>query len=193
MPGDSADTDEPLPADVIDEAERLTRLAREAVDEAAAAAYRDEREALVAEYDYEPRVREDDDTLVLHPQEWLDDGTVQMDKIDDVDRGVEVTLSGPGNADDWAAVEARNRELAAAVAETHGEPHGPTAHALADFAGNHYAKSITELTAAELDEFRADYLPRNAWPSEAQLAELEESIAYTFAAADASVPDEWTE
>ncbi|WP_411907620.1 hypothetical protein, partial [Salmonella enterica] len=66
-----------VPAEVVDEAERLTRLARQTEDEAAAAFYRDRRDELVDGHDYVPRLRDEDDTLVLYPEEWMDDGTVQ--------------------------------------------------------------------------------------------------------------------
>jgi hypothetical protein len=180
-----------LPADVADEAARLTRLAREAVDENEAAAYRRERDEVLAEYGYTARIRAEDDTLVCYPEEWTDEaGTVHPGRIDDVDRGVERSLSGPGEGDDWDAIEAHNRSIAESVAAEYGDPHGATAHALADFAGNHYAKPIEDLTAAELAEFREEYLPRNAWPSDEQRAALDESIRLLFAAADAPVPGE---
>jgi len=184
--------DEPLPRGVSDRAERLTRLAREAVDDAEAEAYRDDRESLLDDHDYTARVREDDeaDVLVLHPGEWLEDGTVQIDRVEDVDRGVEIPLSGTGSAEDWDDVESANRELAETVSAEHGDPHGATAHALADFAGNHYAKPIQDLAASELAEFREEYLPRNGWPTDEQLATLEASIRLTFAAADVPVPGE---
>ncbi|MFW6435960.1 MAG: DUF7108 domain-containing protein [Halovenus sp.] len=175
-----------LPSDVIDEAERLTRLAREAIDDNEAAAYRRERDDLLAEYGYTARIRAEDDTLVCHPEEWVDDeGTIHPEEIEDIDRGVERSLSGPGEGDDWEAIEAHNRAIAEAVADEHGEPHGETAHALADFAGNHYAKPIDDLTEGELAEFREEYLPRNGWPSDAQLETLGLSIEYTLEKADA--------
>jgi len=87
-----------VPADTVDEAERLTRLARRTEDEAAAAFYRERRDELVTDHDYVPRLREEDDTLVLYPDEWMDDGTVQLDRIETTDRAVEVSLSGPGDA-----------------------------------------------------------------------------------------------
>jgi hypothetical protein len=171
-------TDESLPESVVDEAERLTRLARNATDPDEAAAYRADREALLAERGYAARVREDEagETLVCYPAEWLSDGTVQVDAVEDVSRGVEIPLSGTGSADDWDAIDARNRDVAAMVAERHGEPHAATARALADFASNHYAKPIEALTDAECREFRTDYLPRNAWPSDEQRARAEESV-----------------
>jgi len=174
-----------LPTNVADEAERLTRLARQAVDEKEAAAYRDERDELLAEYGYTARIRDEDDTLVCHPEEWVDEeGVVHPSDIDDVDRGVERSLSGPGEGDDWEAVETHNREIAAAVADEYGNPHDETAHALADFAGNHYAKPIGDLTEDELAEFREEYLPRNGWPSDEQLQALSLSIEYALEKAD---------
>lgn len=166
-----------IPADVVDDAERLTRLADRAVDPNEAAAYRERRDELLAEYDYTARRREDDDgeTLVLHPDEWLDeDGQVRMDRID-VDDGVELSLSGPGD-DEWTDVEAHNRGVAEAIAEKHGDPHGTNAHRLADFASNHYAKRVESLTRDEQREFVEEYFPRNAWPSEAERAAVEESV-----------------
>jgi hypothetical protein len=180
----------PLPADVVAEAERLTRLAREATDSNEAAAYRATRDDLLAASDYQARVREEDDVLVLHPAEWLEDGTIQVERVEDVDRGIEIPLSGPGESEEWEAVEAHNRGLAEGVAEAHGDPHGATAHALADFASNHYAKPIEDLTAGELAEFREEYLPRNAWPTDAQRAALGKSIRLVYEAAEAPVPGE---
>ena len=139
-----------LPPEVLEEAERLTRLAREVVDDAEATAYVDERDALLDSHDFTARIRADytGDVLVCHPQEW-------------------------------DAVEERNRAVAAAVEEDHGPVHGATASALADFMGNHYAKPIAEATPDELAEFKAEYFPRNAWPSDEQRALLDESVRLT--------------
>jgi len=180
-----------LPADVIDRAERLTRLAREAVDDAEADAYRTEREDLLADHGYTARIRTEDtgEVLVCHPREWVEDGVIRPDRIDDVDRGVEVQLSGPGDPDEWEEVEQRNRDVVETVAEEHGEPHGATAAALADFMGNHYAKPIAEATPDELREFREEYFPRNAWPTDEQQSVLDRSVELTVDAADDRVPD----
>lgn len=178
-----------LPEELVDEAERLTRLARDAIDDNEARAYLDDREALLTEYDYRARVREDDrDTLVLYPEEWTEDGTVYPQRIDDLDRGIERPLEGPGASDEWEAVESHNREIAETVAAEHGDVHGANAHALADFAGNHYAKAIGKLTREELEEFLAEYFPRNAFPSDDQRAVVEESVRLTVEAADGN-PD----
>lgn len=181
--GDDArrDGDDGLPEDVVEHAERLTRLAREAVDENERAAYRREREALMADHGedgYAARVREDDTgaTLVLYPREWLDDGVVDVEQIEDTGRAVERSLSGPGDGDDWAAVAEHNSAVADRVRADHGEVHGETAAAFAAFMSNHYAKPIERATPDERAEFREEYLPRNAWPSEAQLERLDRSM-----------------
>jgi hypothetical protein len=173
-----------VPPDVVEEVERLTRLARDAVDDAEASAYREHRDELVADYDFVARVREeDDDTLVLYPDEWVEDGTVYPERIDELDRGIERPLEGAGSADDWATVEAENRAVAETVADEYGEVHGQNAHALADFASNHYAKPIAALTREETREFLHEYFPRNAFPSDDQKAVVEESVEYAVDAA----------
>jgi hypothetical protein len=184
-------TDPELPESEIEEAERLTRLAREAVDDDERVAYREDRDERLAEHGFVARVRHEDarDVLVCHPEGWVEDGTVQPDRIDDLDRAVEVTLSGPGDPDEWAAVDERNRELVAEVKAEHGPVHGDNVEALADFMGNHYAKPIPEATGSELREFLGEYFPRNAWPSEEQRASVGESVELAFEVADEPVPD----
>ncbi|WP_336134886.1 DUF7108 family protein [Natronomonas amylolytica] len=167
-----------LSGDVIDRVTTLTRRAREAVDDNEREAYLDERESLLADHDYVPRVREEDtgETLVLYPEEWVDDGVVQLDRIEDTDRAVEASLSGVGDPDDWDAVAEHNRRVADEIEAEHGEPHGPTAHAFADFMSNHYAKRVEEATEGEREEFTAEYLPRNAWPTDEQLEAVAASL-----------------
>lgn len=179
-----------IPDDVVDEVERLTRLARDAIDDAEARAYREERDAKLAEYGFTARVREDDtrDILVCYPDEWIEDGNVHPDRIEDVDRGIERPLSGPGEDADWETVADHNDAIVEQVAEEDGEPHAETARALADFASNHYKKPIEELTRSELEEFRDDYFERNAWPSDEQRAHLEASVRVTFEKTDIPCP-----
>ena len=168
-----------LPDDVVDEAERLTRLTRRVGDPAEAAAYEDERDRLLGEYGFVARVREADDTLVCHPAEWLEDGVVRTDRIEDTSRAAEVTLSGPGS-DPWDEVEAHNAAVVERVREAATEDataHAANVRALADFAGNHYAKRLDALTPEEVAEFRTEYYPRNAWPSDRQRALLGSSLA----------------
>lgn len=180
-----------LPDDVIAEAERLTRLARRTPDENEAAAYEDRRDDLLATHEYRARIRDDGDAvLVLHPAEWHDSeaGVIRTDQINDLSRAVEIQLEGTADPDDWEAIDAANRELVAAVRTEHGDVHGENARLLADFAGNHYAKPIASLTAAELAEFRSEYVVRNAWPTDKQVAALEESLELVFDVADEPYP-----
>ncbi|MFC6988107.1 rnhA operon protein [Haloplanus sp. GCM10025708] len=178
-----------LPQDVVDEAERLTRLARDAVDESEAAAYERERASMLAEHDFTARIREEDDTLVLHPEEWVEDGVIRVERIEDVDRGIEVSLAGAGDPDDWDAVEEHNAAVVDAVAAEAGEIHAENARAFADFMGNHYAKRIERATADELQEFLDEYYPRNAWPSDEQRAVIAQSLELAFDAAKTEMPE----
>ncbi len=190
--GDGAASDATdLPRDVVDEAERLTRLKRTAVDDNEATAYEERRDDLLEEHDFTSRIRDDDgdDVLVLHPEEWHEDGVIRTDRIEDIDRAVEIPIEGTGDPDEWDDVDAHNRELVAAVSESHGDAHGDNAAVLADFASNHYAKPIESLTDDELAEFRTDYFVRNAWPSDAQQEVIDESIELVFETADERVPN----
>ena len=199
---EATDRDPDVPVDAVAEAERLTRLARDAEARGErtgaagerhdgpeeAAVYRERRDELLAAHGYTGRHREGDDTLVLYPAEWVVDGTVQFDRIDDTDRAVEVALSGPGRGDDWTTVEAHNAQLVATVREEYGEEHAANARAFADFMGNHYAKVVERATADEIREFLAEYYPRNAWPTEAEASLVEESVEKVYEVAGASAP-----
>ncbi|WP_336022133.1 DUF7108 family protein [Halobellus salinisoli] len=171
------ETESEVPEDVVDEAERLTRLAEEAAVEDAAAAYRERRDELVEEHSFTPRVRGEDDTLVLYPEEWVDDSVVQFDRIDDTDRAVEVSLSGPDLGADWEAVEEANQAIVEAVEAEYGPDHATNVRAFADFMGNHYLKRVDDATDDEREEFLTEYYPRNAWPSKEQESIVAESIA----------------
>ena len=182
---DSAAGEGDLPPDVVTAAERLTRLARRAVDEREAAAYRRRRDERLAARGFRARIREESagDVLVCYPAEWLVGGEVRTSRVEDTDRAHEIRLSGPGDPDAWERVDEHNREIAAAVRAEYGDVHGDTAAALADFAGNHYAKRLDRLTAAEVREFAVEYFPRNAWPSDAQRDRLAASLRHAFAIA----------
>lgn len=186
------EADSSLPRSVVDDAERLTRLERNAVDDEEAAAYEAERETLLEDHEYTARIRtEDDDVLVLHPQEWHDEdaGVIRTDRIDDTERAIEIPLEGAADPDDWAEVDTQNRALVDEVRASHGDIHGDNAAMLADFMGNHYAKPMESATAAELSEFRTEYVVRNAWPSDEQRDALERSIKLVFETAGEPVPE----
>jgi len=179
-----------LPETLIAEAERLTRLARGAVDEAKAAAYRADREERLGEYGFTARVREENrgEVLVLHPGECIEDDTVQVDRIDDTDRAIERRLSGPGEASEFDAVEAHNREIVAEIEDQWGAPHAANVSAFADFMGNHYVRRIETATGEEIEEFLAEYFPRNAFPTETQRETVEESVRLVFELTDREPP-----
>jgi hypothetical protein len=175
-----------LPVDAVEEAERLTRLARDAVDDAEASAYRERRDDLLAEHGYVARVREDDDTLVCYPEDWLDDdGLVRVDDVEDTGRATEVSLAGPGEQGDYESAAEHNDALAARVREKHGGVHGANAAAFADFMSNHYARPMETASDAERSEFVSEYYPRNAWPSEEQREAVERSLDLIVETAEA--------
>jgi len=178
-----------LPREVVDAAKRLTRLARRAVDDAEAAAYERDRDERLDEYGFIARVREADDTLVLHPAEWLAGETARMDRIEDTDRAVEIPLSGSGDPEEWDTVEAHNADIVDRVAERAGEVHAANARAFADFMGNHYARRMETATAEELQEFLTEYYPRNAWPSEKQREAVAQSLEHVFAVTETAMPE----
>ncbi|ADJ16207.1 DUF7108 family protein [Halalkalicoccus jeotgali] len=169
-----------LPDETVTEATRLTKLAREAVDPDEAAAYREHRADLLAEHGFTARVREDDATatLVLHPDDWVEDGTIRPERVADTGRAVEVQVAGPESPDDWDTVEEHNRAVARRVRANQGAIHGANADAFADFMGNHYAKPVEDATPEERAEFLAEYFVRNAWPSEDQKEAIERSLEH---------------
>ena len=191
--GNPEPEDEPkdeLPEAVVERAERLTRLAREAVDDAEAGAYREERASLLEDREFVAREREDDaaTVLVLHPEEWVEDGTIRVERVEDTTRAVEIALDGPGDPEEWDAVDERNRAVAERVREAHGDVHGDNAAAFADFMSNHYARPVESATDDEVAEFLAEYFPRNAWPTKEQQAVVEESVERCFDVADERTP-----
>lgn len=128
----------------------------------------------------------DRDVLVLHPAEWIEDGTIRVDRVDDLSRAVERPLGG--DPPEWEGVESHNREIATMVERERGEVHGANAHAFADFMGNHYARRVEAATGPEVEEFLEEYFPRNAWPSEAQRATVLESLEHVFGTAGEEPP-----
>ena len=195
-----SNSDADLPAEIAEEAARLTRLAQEADERETRAGphrnesdskhpreaqvYRDRRDQLLAHFEYVSRVREEREgglTLVCYPEEWLDDeGVVRLDAELDTSRAVEIPFSGPGEQGDFEAAAAANDELVADVDEAYGEDHAANVRTFADFMGNHYARPAASATTAEVKEFLEHYYPRNAWPTDEQAAMVEESLRYAF-------------
>jgi hypothetical protein len=166
-----------LSEDVVAEARRLARLARNASEDAAADAYRDRLDELLADHDRVARVRDADATLVCYPADWADDdGTVHPTDVEDPDRAVEVSLAGGGEQGDYEEAAERNAELVERVAAEYGDVHAENAAAFAAFMNNHYARPMDTATDTEREEFREEFFPRNAWPSDEQRAVLEDSL-----------------
>ncbi|SEW07399.1 DUF7108 family protein [Halobacterium jilantaiense] len=174
-----------LPDEVVSEARRLARLARDASEDAAADAYRDRLDELLAEHDRVARVRDADATLVCYPADWADDdGTVHPTDIEDPDRAEEVSLAGGGEQGDYADAAERNAELVERVADEYDDVHAENAAAFAAFMNNHYARPMDTATDAERAEFREEFFPRNAWPSDEQRALLDDSLDAVAAVAE---------
>lgn len=174
-----------LPEELLEQVETLTRRARRSDVEAEAEAYRERRDALLAEEGFVARVREEEsrDVLVCHPADWVEDGVVRTGNVDDVERAAEIPLSGPGDPDRWEAVDEHNRDAAAAVEAAHGAAHGANAAAFAEYMSNHLAKPMEDATPEEVARFLEDYYVRNVWPSAEEAARVEESVELARAVA----------
>lgn len=184
---DDSATDE-LPSDVVETVERLTRRAEWADDERAAA-LRDRRDDVLAEYGFEARIRSerDGDVLVCYPGEWLEDGEVVFDRIDDRSRAVERAVEPETDAD-WETIDADNRAVVDAVEERYGELHAANVAAFADYMSNHHALRIADATADHVAEFLDEYFPRNAFPADEQRPVVEDSLERAFDFADGEPP-----
>ncbi len=187
---DDGDDGAELPGDLIAEAERLTRLAREAVDDAEAEAYLADRETHLTEHGFTARVREEEagEVLVLYPEEWVENGTIRVEDIEDTDRAIERRLSGPGEPGEFETVEAHNREVVTKVEARAGPVHRKNATAFADFMSNHYVRRVEAATEGEIREFLEWYFPRNAFPTEPQRDAIEGSLRLVFVVTDREVP-----
>jgi len=189
-PSTGTDLTEELPEDLIATAERLTRLARRATDDQEADAYRADRDERLAEHGFTARVREEDagEVLVCYPEEWVEEGTIRTDRIEDTGRAIERRLSGPGEEDAFGRVDAHNRDVVAEIEDRAGPVHAANATAFADFMGNHYVRRVETATPDELREFLAEYFPRNAFPTDEQRARIEETLRLVFEVTDREAP-----
>jgi len=184
-------TDQELPERVVSEVERLTRLAREAVDDAEREAYLTERAAILEEENFRARVREDNrPVLVCYPAEWVEDGTVDVEHVEDTDRAIERPLDGETTGADWATVHERNEAIAERVAAEHGPDHGENVRIFGAYMSNHHEKSLTDATESEVRQFLTDFYPRNAWPTDHQKEIVEASIRRAFDCAGKTPPQD---
>lgn len=179
----------PEDRELPDRIRRLSlRLTRHAIATGGEAA-RERRDALLSHHGYRARYREADATLVLYPVDWLGENeTVDLETIDDPGRALELPLTGAGAPDDWEAIAEHNARIVERVREAHGDIHGANAAAFADFMNNHRARRIESAGPADVEEFRAEYFPRNAWPTDEQRAALDRSLELVFETVDPDHP-----
>lgn len=132
---------------------------------------------LLAPYQLVPRIRIDGDSAVLvcYPEAWRDEGEIQIEAIDNIDRAIELPLTGAAD-EAWAEITARNAHVVEQVAEQYGSPHTANARAFATFMENHRARPIAHANDADIEEFLEEYYPRNVWPRAEEAAVIETSV-----------------
>lgn len=178
-----------LPDRVVDTAKAMTRAGRRGTH-AEPEALRRRRDALLDQYGYAARVREDESgpVLVCYPEDWIEDGLFQPEAVDSTDDAVEAPLWTARTDEDWAAIDAHNRALADAVAGRHGQVHGANAVAFGTYMANHHATRVEDATAEQVREFLDEYFPRNAWASADQAAAIERSLERLYETAGEPYP-----
>ncbi|MDZ7849318.1 MAG: rnhA operon protein [Halodesulfurarchaeum sp.] len=178
-----------LPDSVFETVRAMTRTIRRETH-SDPVAIRERRDTLLDRYGYAARVREDqsDPVLVCYPDHWLADGTFQPEHLESTENAVEGPLYSLPQGDSWAAIEAHNEALAERVAEQFGETHGANAAAFGTYMANHHAARIEAATSVEIEDFLAEYFPRNAWPSGTEAAAVETSLERVFAVAGEPFP-----
>lgn len=164
-----------LPTDVIDRVLEIARGAERRGERDDALADIEEH---LAPHGFVPRIREDEGepVLVCYPAEWVEDGVIRFERVEEVGQAVERPLF-PSRETSWEAIASGNREVVARVRERHGRIHAENARAFADFMDNHCRRTIADATDADIAEFLDEYYPRNAWPSDDARREVERSIA----------------
>lgn len=161
---------EELPQDVREEAVAVARRIGNVAEAEAAL------EDLLDPYEFVPRIRDDEEpVLICYPAEWRQGGDVRVEAIEDIDRAIELPLSGAADAE-WDRIAEQNRRVVDIVTDRHGDVHGANVRAFATFMNNHRARPIAHASDADVEEFLTEYYPRNVWPSEAEAAVVEESI-----------------
>ncbi len=170
-----------LPAAIRETALGLARKeSRSSAEEAAR--LRARREALLEEFGFTSRIRDEDEraVLVCYPSEWIVEGTIDREAIDDIDRAVELPIDGPVDPESWSALATDNQKLAKQVHTHHGPIHGNNADAFVVFMNNHRARPVRSATSDDIEEFLTEYYPRNAWANEDERAVVEDSLDLLF-------------
>jgi len=162
-------TDEEERPEWVEEATRLTRVALSGNEEA-----REERDVLAEENGYVARER-DDGVLVLHPNDWLEDGVVDLNAFD-ADEAYEIPLEGRG----FEEAREENDEVLDSFGAEADEVDVFNVRSFAEFCENHHSVSVENATAEQVEEFVNDYYVRNVWPTDEAEGRLEESLRLLF-------------
>lgn len=163
------DEDDGERPDWVKEATRLTRVALSGNEDA-----RKERDKLADEHGYVARER-DDGVLVLHPDDWIEDGVVDLDAFD-ADEAYEIPLEGRSFEE---AHEANDAVLDEFSADAH-EADLFNVRSFAEFCENHHSVAVENATTEQVDEFVNDYYVRNVWATDEAEERLEESLSRLF-------------
>lgn len=162
-----------IPDSVVDKAVSLTHRSRREDD----SSFKDKRDEILSEHNYNARVRDEDDVLVLYPTDWLDENrNVHPEHVESFDKAVEIPLSGSRDDANWEEVEKVNSEVVKTIREKYGDTHGDNAREFADFMGNHRLKKIPNTTEQDKEEFLEHYFQRNVWATDEQESVVEESL-----------------
>jgi len=153
----------------VDEAVGLTRISMSGDEDA-----RKKRDSVAKEHGYTARQR-DDGVLVLHPEDWIKDGTVDVSAFD-ADEAYEIPLNGRGFEE---AREANNAVFEEFLPGSE-EADVSNVRAFAEFCENHHSVAIENATAEQVSEFLNDYYVRNVWLSEEAEDRIESSLKKLF-------------
>lgn len=147
-------------------------IARAAVGVRGEADELDRLKKLAGEHGYRARLREDE-VLVLHPEDWLDEEGVLRGDVD-ADEALEIAIGDSGGAE-----EARQRNddvLEGFERRIEDEEVRFNVERFAEYCENHHGVAVDEVTARQVDEFVDEYYVRNVWSSESAEEKLERSL-----------------
>lgn len=152
--------------DWVKEAARLTRVALAGGEDAL-----QRRDEIAAEHGYEARVR-DDGTLVLHPDDWLDENSVvDMEKFD-AEEAYEVPLDGGGYEEAYE----KNERLLREFEKDADDADLFNARAFVEYCENHHAVAVENASEEHVRGFLDDYYVRNVWADDEAEERVEESL-----------------
>lgn len=136
----------------------------------------DEAKETAESHGYRFRLR-DDDVVVIHPLDWLDeDGIVKEDV--DPEEALKVELGGSGGVEE---ARSRNDEVMEDVEDLVDD--GDllfNVRRFVEYCENHHAAAVDEVTRVQVEEFLEEYYPRNVWASREQEDKLQGSLATLF-------------